>query len=193
MLTKGTLLARDVPLLQAASRRVPVQVSLSLAMLDPAIAAAVEPGTPSPTARLRLIERLAAAGADVTVMAMPLLPWLTDGDREIDALMRALADAGAARVMPGALHLRAGGKEWYLDWIRREHPDLLAGYEQMYARSAYAPESYRRMLTRMAGEAAARHGLARGGAHGIRREDGPPARRRPASRPSAPAAQPALF
>ena len=124
---------------------------------------------------------------------MPLLPWLTDGDREIDALMRALADAGAARVMPGALHLRPGAKEWYLDWIRREHPDLLAGYEQMYARSAYAPESYRRMLTRMAGEAAARHGLARGGAHGIRREDGPPARRRPASRPSAPAAQPALF
>ncbi|MBD4677886.1 radical SAM protein, partial [Xanthomonas citri pv. citri] len=84
VLTKGTLLARDVPLLQAASRQVPVQVSLSLAMLDPAIAAAVEPGTPSPTARLRLIERLAAAGADVTVMAMPLLPWLTDGDREID-------------------------------------------------------------------------------------------------------------
>ncbi|AJO56885.1 radical SAM protein, partial [Micrococcus luteus] len=177
VLTKGTLLARDVPLLQAASRQVPVQVSLSLAMLDPAIAAAVEPGTPSPTARLRLIERLAAAGADVTVMAMPLLPWLTDGDREIDALMRALADAGAARVMPGALHLRPGAKEWYLGWIRREHPDLLAGYEQMYARSAYAPESYRRMLTRVAGEAAARHGLARGGAHGIRREDGPPARR----------------
>jgi len=193
VLTKGTLLARDVPLLQAASRQVPVQVSLSLAMLDPAIAAAVEPGTPSPTARLRLIERLAAAGADVTVMAMPLLPWLTDGDREIDALMRALADAGAARVMPGALHLRPGAKEWYLDWIRREHPDLLAGYEQMYARSAYAPESYRRMLTRMAGEAAARHGLARGGAHGIRREDGPTARRTPAPRPSAPAAQPALF
>ena len=193
VLTKGTLLARDVPLLQAASRQVPVQVSLSLAMLDPAIAAAVEPGTPSPTARLRLIERLAAAGADVTVMAMPLLPWLTDGDREIDALMRALADAGAARVMPGALHLRPGAKEWYLDWIRREHPDLLAGYEQMYARSAYAPESYRRMLTRVAGEAAARHGLARGGAHGIRREDGPTARRTPAPRPSAPAAQPALF
>ncbi|MCR8675866.1 Rv2578c family radical SAM protein, partial [Micrococcus sp. HG099] len=157
VLTKGTLLARDVPLLQAASRSVPVQVSLSLAMLDPAVAAAVEPGTPSPAARLRLIERLAAAGADVTVMAMPLLPWLTDGDRDLDALMRALAAAGAARVMPGALHLRPGAKEWYLRWIRQEHPDLLAGYEQMYARSAYAPESYRRTLARAAGEAAARH------------------------------------
>lgn len=198
VLTKGTLLARDVPLLQAASRSVPVQVSLSLAMLDPAVAAAVEPGTPSPAARLRLIERLAAAGADVTVMAMPLLPWLTDGDRDLDALMRALAAAGAARVMPGALHLRPGAKEWYLRWIRQEHPDLLAGYEQMYARSAYAPESYRRTLARAAGEAAARHGLTRGGAHGIRREDGRGARPAPRSTPVAvPAlaapAQPALF
>lgn len=199
VLTKGTLLARDVPLLQAASRSVPVQVSLSLAMLDPAIAAAVEPGTPSPAARLRLIERLASAGADVTVMAMPLLPWLTDGDREIDGLMRALASSGAARVMSGALHLRPGAKEWYLRWIADDHPGLLAGYEQMYARSAYAPESYRRTLSRVAGEAAARHGLARGGAHGIRRQDGPAARAvrsATAPRPAAAApacGQPALF
>ena len=93
VLTKGTLLARDVPLLQAASRQVPVQVSLSLAMLDPALAAAVEPGTPSPTARLRLIERLAAAGADVTV-------WLTG-----DAVWCAVADRVPVLELPHAAPL----------------------------------------------------------------------------------------
>lgn len=173
VLTKGTLLARDIPLLRAASRSVPVQVSLSLAMLDPAIAAAVEPGTPSPTARLRLIEQLASAGAEVTVMAMPLLPWLTDSPAQLDALMRALAGAGAAHALGGALHLRPGAREWYLEWIDREHPHLSAGYRQMYARSAYAPQAYRRTLARAAAEAARRHGLSRRGAHGVMRDDGP--------------------
>lgn len=210
LLTKGTLVARDVPLLREASRAVPVQVALSLAVLDPALAAAVEPGTPSPTARLRLIERLAAAGAEVTVMAMPLLPWLTDGDEHIDSLMGAVAGAGARRVMAGALHLRPGAREWYLAWIDREHPHLAEGYRRMYARSSYAPESYRRTLAETTRAAAARHGLRHGGAHGVRRDDGPavrtngrravertaPARAaghaRPAPQP-APDVQPALF
>ncbi|MEO4039508.1 Rv2578c family radical SAM protein [Micrococcaceae bacterium Sec6.3] len=206
VLTKGTLLARDVPLLRAASRSVPVQVSLSLAVLDPAVAAAVEPGTPSPAARLRLIEQLASAGAEVTVMAMPLLPWLTDSEGQIDALMRAVAGAGAAHALAGALHLRPGAREWYLAWIGRDHPHLLEGYRQMYARSSYAPAAYRRTLARSAAEAARRHGLGRHGAHGVRRDDGPrpdgspaPAPRRTgrpgptAGRSDLAKAQPALF
>ncbi|XNZ01406.1 Rv2578c family radical SAM protein [Micrococcus luteus] len=179
ILTKGTLLARDVPLLGAAARSVPVDVGVSLALLDPVVAAAVEPGTPSPTARLKLIERLAAAGARVHVMAMPILPWLTDSDEQLDTLMRAVAAAGAASVLTGALHLRPGARQWYLDWIASEHPGLLDGYRRMYARSSYAPASYRAGLERRGVAAARRYGLALGGAQGIQREDGPRIETRP--------------
>ncbi|SJN15368.1 Radical SAM domain protein [Micrococcus lylae] len=179
ILTKGTLLARDVPLLAAAARSVPVDVGVSLALLDPSIAEAVEPGTPSPTARLKLIEKLAAAGARVHVMAMPILPWLTDGDEQLDLLMRAVAAAGASSVLTGALHLRPGARQWYLDWIAAEHPQLLDGYRRMYRRSSYAPASYRAGLERRGVAAARRYGLRIGGAQGIQREDGPPIESRP--------------
>lgn len=172
ILTKGTLLGRDLDLLSAASRQVPVQVSVSLAMLDPDLAQQVEPGTPSPAARLRLIERLASAGAEVTVMAMPLLPWLTDSDRQLEALMAALAGAGARSVLAGALHLRPGARQWYLDWIAGEHPELLEGYRTLYARGSYAAPSYRKALGRRATAAARRHGLDRNGAHRITAADG---------------------
>ncbi len=173
ILTKGTLLGRDLDLLASASRQVAVQVSVSLAMLDPDLAHRVEPGTPTPAARLKLIERLAAAGAEVTVMAMPLLPWLTDSDRHLDELMSALADAGATSVMPGALHLRPGSRDWYLQWIGQEHPELLVGYRRLYARGSYAPASYRTALGRRATAAARRHGLHREAAHRITHADGP--------------------
>ena len=200
ILTKGTLLGRDLEVLAAASRQVPVQVSVSLAMLDPGLAQRVEPGTPSPAARLRLIERLAAAGAEVTVMAMPVLPWLTDSEQQLDQLMAALASAGARSALAGALHLRPGARQWYLDWIAAEHPGLLAGYRSLYARSAYAPPSYRKALARRAAAAARRHGLEHSGAHRITAPDGDRPGR--AGAPSAatgsgaaarPAPQPALF
>ncbi len=179
ILTKGTLLARDVPLLASAAQSVPVDVGVSLALLDPALTEAVEPGTPSPTARLKLIERLAAAGARVHVMAMPILPWLTDSDEQLDTLMRAIASAGASSVLTGALHLRPGARQWYLDWIAADHPELLDGYRRMYARSSYAPASYRAALERRGVAAARRYGLHIGGAQGIQREDGPRIEARP--------------
>src|SRR5699024_10258546 len=55
ILTKGTLLRRDLPLLASACERVDVSIAVSLAMLDPGVQKAIEPGTPSPAARLELI------------------------------------------------------------------------------------------------------------------------------------------
>ncbi len=55
VLTKGTLLRRDLPLLVDAASRVEVGIGVSLALLDPELQASVEPGTPSPRARLDLV------------------------------------------------------------------------------------------------------------------------------------------
>lgn len=173
LLTKGTLLQRDLPLLKEASRSVPVQVGVSLALLDPRLASRVEPGTPSPATRLKLIEKLAAAGAGVSVMAMPILPWLTDADSDLEALFSAVRDAGAHQIQAGALHLRPGARQWYLDWIEKEHPHLLPGYRSFYAHGSYAPQSYRRSLSRRAVSLAARLGLGYGAAHRATAEDSP--------------------
>src|SRR5690242_11580883 len=95
ILTKGTLLARDLPLLKAAAAQVSVGAAVSLAVLDPELQVVLEPGTPTPAARLALISKLREAGLDCGVMAMPILPWLTDSADHLDALFGSLAQAGA--------------------------------------------------------------------------------------------------
>ena len=74
ILTKGTLLRRDLPLIADAAARVDVSVAVSLAVGDPELHKDVEPGTPSPQARLGLIAAIRDAGLDCHVMVAPVLP-----------------------------------------------------------------------------------------------------------------------
>ncbi|MBG6183811.1 DNA repair photolyase [Arthrobacter sp. CAN_A214] len=147
ILTKGTLLARDLPLLARAAQSVEIGMGISLALMDPGLAEAVEPGTPPPRARLALISRLREAGLPCGVMAMPILPWLTDGDDALDELFGALAAAGATGVSAGALHLRPGAREWFLQWLGAHHPHLVAKYQGLYRGGSYASKEYRDWLS----------------------------------------------
>src|SRR5215217_5000863 len=128
ILTKGTLLRRDLPLIKAAAKSVGVGMGISLALVDPVLAEAIEPGTPTPRARLALISRLREAGLPCGVMAMPILPWLTDGDESLDRLFGELAAAGATGVTAGPLHLRPGSREWFMQWLAAHHPHLVPKY-----------------------------------------------------------------
>ncbi|MFP5316412.1 MAG: Rv2578c family radical SAM protein [Actinomycetes bacterium] len=191
ILTKGTLLSRDIPLLKQAGTQVSVGMGISLAVLDPTLAHAVEPGTPTPRARLELITRLRNAGLPCGVMAMPILPWLTDSDEALDALFGALAAAGATGVSVGALHLRPGAREWYMGWLAKTHPGLVAGYQRLYRGGTYASGEYRAWLSERVQVHRRRHGLS-AGARFFREEGGAgsPASSSPASAASA---EPAAF
>jgi DNA repair photolyase len=142
ILTKGTLLSRDLPLLSDAANRVKVGVSISLALLDEELHATLEPGTPTPRARLELVRRIRAAGLPCGVLVAPILPYLTDSDAHLEALVGQLAAAGATGISGIALYLRPGTREWFFAWLRRTHPELVDRYEQLYGRGAYVPNSY---------------------------------------------------
>jgi DNA repair photolyase len=146
ILTKGTLLRRDLPLLSRAAEDVPVEISMSIAVHNDALQQTIEPGTPTTAARLATVRAAAELGFDVTVFLMPVMPKLTDSMDHLDAALRAIRDAGAARVVYGALHLRPGAREWFFEWLEREHPELLPRYRRMYATSSYASKDYRRWL-----------------------------------------------
>ena len=62
-----------------------------------------------------------------------------------------------------ALHLRPGTKEWYLQWIEREHPHLAEKYRYMYyGTNSYAPKDYRSWLAAKIKPLIRKHGLERG-------------------------------
>ncbi|MBE1876753.1 Rv2578c family radical SAM protein [Myceligenerans sp. TRM 65318] len=161
ILTKGTLLRRDLPLLTEAAERVEVGLGVSLAFADEELQQRVEPGTPTPRARLALIRAIREAGLPCGVMVAPVLPWLTDSRDHLARLLDAVSEAGAtgATVLP--LHLRPGAREWYLEWLRREFPQHAAGYRRIFGDRAYVDRRYQDWLWERAEPLLAERGLGR--------------------------------
>jgi DNA repair photolyase len=148
ILTKGTLLRRDLPQLVDAASHVHVSLAMSIAMYDESLQQSVEPGTPTTAARLATVRAAADAGFRVTVFLMPILPHLTDSAPMLHEALDRIRAAGAVRVVFGALHLRPGAKAWFLQWLEREHPELVPAYRGLYpGASVTAPKAYRAWLT----------------------------------------------
>ncbi|MGV0852457.1 Rv2578c family radical SAM protein [Mycolicibacterium phlei] len=161
ILTKGTLLRRDLPLIADAARHLDVGVAVSLAVGDPDLHRDVEPGTPSPQARLGLISAIRDAGLDCHVMVAPVLPYLTDSVEHLDGLLGQISAAGATGVTVFGLHLRGSTRGWFLQWLQRSHPQLVPRYRELYRRGAYLPADYRKMLHDRVAPLVRRHGLVR--------------------------------
>src|SRR5215204_6786129 len=125
ILTKGTLLRRDLPLIIEAGRRVHVDLAMSIAIYDHELQQSVEPGTPSAKARLATVSAVREAGLDCGVFLMPILPYLTDTRAHLDEALRQAKAAGATSVLYTALHLRGGVKPWFMQWLERTHPELV--------------------------------------------------------------------
>jgi DNA repair photolyase len=160
ILTKGSLLRRDLPLLTEAARSVRVSLALSIAVFDDALQKALEPGTPSAQARLDTVRAATEAGFRVTVFLMPILPHLTDSLPALDDALGRIRSAGAARVVYGALHLRPGVKAWFFHWLEREHPELVSSYRGLYpGASVSAPKAYRSWLAKRVRPLLRMHGL----------------------------------
>lgn len=195
ILTKGTLIRRDIPLLVEAAKRVPITVQMSIAMYDDELQHSIERGTPSTQARLDTVRALTDAGFTVGVFLMPILPHLTDSVAAIDLALSRIRETGADHVVYGALHLRPGVKPWFLQWLERAHPELVGSYRGLYpGAAAESPQGYRTWLAQRMRPLIRAHGLA---AH--QSADDLP--RRPLTRPAVltrapapePAPQPTLF
>jgi len=159
VITKSPLVARDVDLLARIAAQGATSIHMSLITLDRTLARRVEPRAPTPESRLRAVARLAAAGIDVGINLMPVLPGITDGPAGLDALVRRAKEAGAAHLAAGALRLQSTARERYLPWIAAEFPALAARYAATYGRSADAGAGYRAGLRAYVTKLCTRHGL----------------------------------
>jgi DNA repair photolyase len=165
VLTKGTLLARDLPLLSSVSRDVAVGLGVSIALADRELQASLEPGTPTPAARLDLVRRVTDAGLACGVMVAPVLPLLTDSVAALDELLARIAAAGASGATVLPLHLRPGTREWFLRWLAGAHPELVGPYGRLYGRGSYVDPRYREALAERVAPLLRRHGLAASAEH----------------------------
>ena len=118
--TKGTLVERDIDILTDMGPEL-CRVGLSVTTLDDALARRLEPRVPVPSRRLAAIERLARAGVTVRVMVSPVIPGLTD--HEVEAILAAARDAGAAAASMIPLRLPLEVAPLFEEWLRAHVPD----------------------------------------------------------------------
>ncbi|MGW1066659.1 Rv2578c family radical SAM protein [Streptomyces aureus] len=159
ILTKGTLILRDLDLLKQASEVTDVGISVSVGFTDTGLWRTVEPGTPAPERRLDIVRTLTDHGMDCGVLMAPVIPFLGDHPAQLRATVRAIAASGATSVTPLVLHLQPGAREWFMAWLEHHHPHLVRRYERLYAEGAYAPKWYQRRITRQVHELAQEYGI----------------------------------
>jgi DNA repair photolyase len=159
ILTKGSLILRDLPLLVEAAERTQVGAAVSVGSIDKEMWRLLEPGTPSPAKRLEVCATLNEHGIGCGVLMGPIVPYLTDTPRRLDAAVRAIAETGATSATPIVLHLRPGAREWFMTWLREHHPELVAPYQRLYGRGAYAPKEYQEKISARVRELADKYGI----------------------------------
>jgi len=127
IITKNALVVRDIDLLREMAQLRIVSVSLSITTLDEELARRMEPRTSSPSARLRTISELAAAGVPTRVMTAPIIPGLNDS--EIPQLLKAASEAGAEAAGFVLLRLSGSVRPVFLEWLSQSEPTRAARVE----------------------------------------------------------------
>ncbi|HYM50288.1 MAG TPA: radical SAM protein [Candidatus Limnocylindrales bacterium] len=142
LITKGTMIVRDLDVLTQLASRARLTVTFSVPTVDEEVWAKTEPTTPPPRTRLRILTRLVDAGIEAGVGMAPILPGLSDAPAQLDRTVAAAAEAGACFVWANVVYLKPGTKEHYLEFLTREYPHLLARYAQLFpGAAAYAPNA----------------------------------------------------
>ena len=140
ILTKSTLIQRDLDLLVEGAAVAEVSAMFSVGTVDEEVWRRTEPGTPHPMKRLEVLTRLNQAGIPCGILMAPILPGISDSPEQLAATVKAAAEAGAVNITPLVLHLRPGVKEEFLPWLEKEYPELLGQYQKMY-KGSNAPKS----------------------------------------------------
>lgn len=121
IVTKSSMVERDIDILQQMARHNLVRVHLSVTTLDSALSRVLEPRASAPKRRLKTIETLRAANIPVTVLIAPVIPVLTDA--ELENIVKAVFDAGALDVNYILLRLPLEVSPLFEQWLQTHRPD----------------------------------------------------------------------
>jgi DNA repair photolyase len=165
IITKGPMVVRDIDVLIRARDAAGCSVNMSIPSVDEDAWRKLEPGTASPKQRLRAVRQLMDAGIDAGVLMMPLVPGITTSRAKIEATLTAVRDAGARFVGANVARFDPGVREHFFQFLEREYPDLVSGYERLYPRQNARP-SYVDAVKRSVVEMAQRIGVSWSGRYG---------------------------
>lgn len=159
IITKSTLIERDIDLLAEIGRKNRLVVHLTITSTDSALTRILEPRAPRPDLRFATVKKLREAGITTGVLCSPLLPGITDNEQALDAVAKRAAEAGASFLSAQPLFLKSCSRPTYLSFVREHFPHLAVDYARRFAKMDFADAPYRRHLALMVKRVSHKHGL----------------------------------
>jgi DNA repair photolyase len=160
IITKSSLIERDIDLLQQIAAKNHLVVHLTITTTDAQLARLVEPRAPRPDLRFNAVAKLRAAGITTGVLCSPLLFGLNDSQASINAVAQRAAEANASFLGGHPLFLKSCSRPTFLSFVREHFPHLIAEYEHRFATMDFADPEYRRAMAARIRTACRKHALA---------------------------------
>ena len=156
--TKSKLVLRDVELLKQIDKAAilpedlrgslgrGVILSISISSMSEEVTRVLEPGAATPIERLKILHQFKQHGFLCGVNAIPILPFISDTEEELEKIISSARDHGADYILVGGLTLfgkdPADSKTLYYEFLKRHYPSLIAQYQKMYGMNFFPPKKY---------------------------------------------------
>ncbi len=133
VLTKSTLVKRDIDILKQINKKTRAIVSFSFSSADDEISTIFEPGVPPPSERLKTIKMFKEEGISCGMYLMPVIPFITDTREKIEETVRKACEAGIDFIIFSGMTLKEGRqKDYYFDVLKNHYPELIVDYHNIY-------------------------------------------------------------
>jgi len=173
MVTKSDLVLRDLDLLRTIAERNSLFVSVTITTLNVSLARLLEPRAPRPDLRLGAVRELNHAGVPAGVNCAPVLPGITDAPADLEALVRATAEAGGKHIFANPLFLKPCSAAVFLPFLEKEFPELVSSYRERYKDRAYLPKAYQQRISQLIARLRQKYGIHKGETRGDRKGELP--------------------
>jgi len=130
--TKSDLVLRDYDLIDELSRITYINIAATIVTADDEVRKTIESGAVPVDRRFAMLKEFRKTNASVGLHAMPIIPFLTDGAENLEALCAGAAEAGVHYFLPGVLYLRGKTRPAFFKAIRARCPDILEPLTRLY-------------------------------------------------------------
>jgi DNA repair photolyase len=161
VVTKSTLIERDIDLLQRIAERSNLTLHITITTPNTELARILEPRAPRPDLRFRTVRRLRQAGLRTGILCSPLMPGITDNAAALDAMCRLASETGANFLAAQPLFLKPCSKSTFLAFVRDHFPELEASYAQRYETEAFVSKAYQKRISDLVATMTRKYGLSR--------------------------------
>jgi DNA repair photolyase len=159
IVTKSDLVLRDIDVLQQVARNNRLFVNVTITTLKADLARILEPRAPRPDLRLEAVRQLNEAGINTGVSCAPVLPGITDSARDLEAVVRATAEAGGKHIFANPLFLKPCSAAVFLPFLDKEFPQLAQSYRERYKDRAFMPKAYGKRISELMARLRKKYGM----------------------------------